>query len=109
MPYINTNSGKRMITRKQVLEGMRKFDEMVKKHGGRRTGTGWFVEEGGQRYPPKWVVSLATGVPRNEFGGGEGIHRPLKELGFKIGEVDVDDGPINEQVRPPSSLQSLSV
>ena len=90
MPYFRTDSGKQIeITREQVLEGMRKFDEMAEKDDDlSRTGTIWFVENDGKRYPPKWVLSLATGVPRNEFGGGENSNRPLRELQFHVDRVE---------------------
>jgi hypothetical protein len=97
MPRFRMDSGKQIeITREQVLEGMRKFDEMAEKDDElSRTGTIWFVENDGKHYPPKWVVSLATGVERKSFAGGDNIHKPLKELGFTIRRVD---GPIDEEV-----------
>jgi hypothetical protein len=91
-------SGERAVTRDQMLEGMKKFD-LGYRGKAPETGRGWFIEENGKRYPPKLVVSLATGVPRREFFSGERLNKTLRGLGFDIREVDDDitDGPKVEQ------------
>ncbi len=71
-------SGERTVTRDQILEGMRKFDQDYRPHGARDTGLHWFVQDNGERYPPKRVLSLATNVPVNEFGGGEPVAKILR-------------------------------
>jgi hypothetical protein len=83
-------SGERTVTRDQILEGMRKFDQ---DHRGRErdTGLNWFVHENGQRYPPKRVLSLATGVPVHEFGGGKPTNDIFDNLGFEVLPVPTDD------------------
>jgi hypothetical protein len=83
-------SGERTVTRDQILEGMAKFDQ---DHRGkeRDTGLNWFVHENGQRYPPKRVLSLATGVPVHEFGGGKPTDDIFDDLGFEVLPVPKDD------------------
>jgi hypothetical protein len=68
MPYFRTDSGEHIeITKAQVLEGMRKFDEIAVPEELSRTGLQLFVEHAGKQYPPKWVVSLATGVVKKRI------------------------------------------
>jgi hypothetical protein len=94
------DSGKQIdITKEQVLEGMRKFDEMAEKDDDlSRTGKIWFVENDGKRYPPKWVIALAAGVERKDFGGGDNANKPLKELGFTVGRIHEPNEEPEEQV-----------
>jgi RecB family endonuclease NucS len=100
MPHFTTTSGKRIeITREQVLEGMKTFDEMAEKDDDlSRAGRIYFVENDGRRYPPKWVVSLASSVERKEFNGGDNVNRPLSELKFTIGKIDEPNEKQDEQV-----------
>jgi hypothetical protein len=82
-------SGKRTVTRDQILEGMKKFDQDYRGQPGvKDSGLGYFVQENGKRYSPKWVLSLATGVPRNEFNGGDQTNEVLLALGFDIRDVE---------------------
>ena len=105
-----TRSGKQVeITREQTLEGMRKFDETADEET-LRTGTKFYVENDGKRYPPKWVISLATGVQRNEFFGGlQGATKYLSDLGFETGVVEhrAGDPPstdVPEDVEDPNAF-----
>ncbi len=94
-------SGERKVTRSQILEGMKKFDRDYRGQPGvKDIGQQWFIQENGQRYPPKWALSLATGVPRNEFQGGEPTNKILRALGFDLRDVDdeITDEPKVEQV-----------
>lgn len=63
---------------------MRKFDQRyrgkVKESGSRYA----VFDRTGNPYPPKWIVSLATQVPRNRFSGGTRINGILSELGFHV-------------------------
>lgn len=50
----------------------------------------YVLEHNGKRYPPKYIVSLATGLSRQKFGGGRnsGYANPyLEKLGFKIVQI----------------------
>src|SRR5207244_882162 len=38
----------------------------------------------GKRYPPKEIISRATGIGKNEFNGGDESNSYLKALGFEI-------------------------
>jgi len=45
------------------------------------------IEVDGQHYPPKKIISLATGVPVSEFSGGGPSNRYLKTRGFNVVEI----------------------
>jgi hypothetical protein len=75
---------------------MKKFDQDYRgKAGVKDSGRGWFVQENGKRYPPKLVLSLATGVPRSEFFGGQPTNNIFLALNFDVRELDdeIVDGP----------------
>lgn len=75
--------GERKVTRDQILQAMAEFDrkDLREKIGDNRKG--WFIEENGIRYEPKWVMKLATGIALIKF-----THKQAKEtlsnLGFKL-------------------------
>jgi Endonuclease NucS len=80
--------GERTVTRDQILEAIAKFDQAYR---GKKADTqqGWFVQENGKRYPPKWLLRLTTGALLGEFRGTE-ARKTLGALGFDLGEVDDD-------------------
>ena len=54
----------------------------------------WSLEEGQKRYPPKKIVSIATGKPVGDFSGGPETNNYLTERGFTVGrlrELKLDD------------------
>lgn len=49
----------------------------------------------GFRYPPKKIISMATGVPVNKFSGGRQSNEYLKKRGFEIVVIDhAKSGPL---------------
>ena len=42
------------------------------------------IAQEGKRYPPKKIISLATGMPVNSFSGGHQSNSYLKGLGFEV-------------------------
>lgn len=44
----------------------------------------WALEDSGRLYPPKKIVSLATGRPVSTFSGGQMTNSYLDDLGFKV-------------------------
>jgi hypothetical protein len=106
----SAKSGKRTeLTRDSVLEGIRKFDQIREKDPDEtpETGTKFFVEQDGKRYPPKWVIELATGIPRTEFAGGEQVNKPLRALGFLVKTVEPQDpdGKVADAVQTTFTLE----
>jgi methionine salvage enolase-phosphatase E1 len=45
----------------------------------------------GKRYPPKEIISLATGIAKNEFNGGNESNEYLKTFGFEIESMHEPD------------------
>ncbi|MCQ9425022.1 HNH endonuclease [Pseudomonas sp. LJDD11] len=43
-------------------------------------------------YPPKKIVSLATGVPEDQFVGGHSVRKYLQKRGFTIAELPPNEG-----------------
>src|SRR5882672_5070131 len=74
--------GKR-ITVGKIVEAIGKFDRNIdneKSHGG-KTFAVWYQAKS---YPPKKILSLATGLRVNSFSGGEETHRVFRHLGFRV-------------------------
>src|ERR1700675_1281206 len=72
------------LTTSAVQAAMKSFDRV---HRGKETDTGTkyaVFDAAGKPYPPKWVISLSTGIPRNHFSGGTRINRALSDLGFQV-------------------------
>ena len=44
----------------------------------------YMVEISGQVYPPKKILSIASGLPVSGFSGGSAINNGLAKLGFAI-------------------------
>ena len=83
------------VSSNKILEALNAFD---KKHRNTPQFTGWenyerqkyAISYEGKLYPPKVIISLATGVPRSDFSGGWESNSYLSKLGFKI--IKLSDG-----------------
>jgi len=82
-------TGERTVTSPQILQAMEKFDDRIRDRVPVKKG-GWFVLENGRRYPPKWLLRLATDVPMRAFKGSE-ARKTLNELGFVPREIEIED------------------
>ena len=47
----------------------------------------WVLVVGDKRYPPKKIISMATGAPVSSFSGGPESNDYLEELGFKVSRL----------------------
>ncbi len=107
-----TQSGEHIVTRKQLLAAMNEFDLRYRATE-QDAGTIYAVEEGGKRYPPKRILELATGVPREKFYGGEPSNNVFHSLGFLISKVHPEMGWITpeeialEQARLKSPIPNI--
>ncbi len=94
---IKLKAGERALTRDQILQAIEEFDENRRGKVPETQG-GWFVLENNQRYPPKWLIKLATGdLLLGAFKGGE-ARKALHALGFDLREVNepVDEDETND-------------
>lgn len=79
------NAGERTVARDQILNAMAEFDEKKLRDRPRigNSRKGWSVEENGQRYNPKWILKLATGIGLVKFAHKQ-ARETLSALGFKL-------------------------
>ncbi|WP_340134747.1 HNH endonuclease [Pseudomonas sp. LF-5] len=88
------------VSKERVSEAMLEFDQKFRgKPEWQRWETNqahrYAVLEGGQRYPAKKVVSLATGIAVGEFSGGHPTNSYLKKRGFTVVELPCgEDKPV---------------
>src|SRR4051794_14672903 len=93
------------VTRDQILQAMITFDKDFRgREGVPDTGQGWFILEKEKKYPPKWIMSLAVGVPRGQFKGGGPTNKPLRDLGFDVQEVEED---IEDESKIERSIEAI--
>ena len=80
------------VSKERIDEAMLEFD---RKYRSRREWLGWennqahryAVHEGGELYPAKKIVSLATGIAVGEFSGGHPTNSYLEKRGFTVVEL----------------------
>jgi 5-methylcytosine-specific restriction protein B len=95
------------VTRDDIIEAMALFDDEQRGQG---RYDGWksdgrfkyAIEYGGKLYPPKQIISLAAGIERQMFSGGEEANSFLDKLGFTV-------SPLRESSSQPlrTSLQFI--
>ena len=76
-------------TREELIGAMRRFDEERAsdkwRNWERDRNYDYAVVHDGRRYPPKRIISLATGAPENTFSGGvSGANRYLERRDFVV-------------------------
>jgi hypothetical protein len=77
------------VSSNDVLNALEAFDKQYPSSDGFEN---WFDSEnhkfalkhGDKLYPPKFILSQITGVPRNEFSGGQQTNSVFRDLGFDI-------------------------
>ena len=77
------------VPREAILTAMENFDADVRATGGwshwqRNAAHKHALRHADVLYPPKKIVSLATGVPVSSFSGGPGTNDYLRALGFEV-------------------------
>ena len=88
-----------IVGRPEVLAALYRFDQQFRDSP---AWTGWRLNsaqlfalvEAGKRYPPKEIISLATGVPIGSFPGGHQSNTYLTRLGFEIDRMEHQDSPL---------------
>ncbi|MEO0236189.1 MAG: hypothetical protein ABIM02_05645 [candidate division WOR-3 bacterium] len=70
-----------VISREDILKASK--DPRIQYFGFRD----WCVEIEGKQYPVKGLISLATGIPTNEFGSAQ-VRPLLKKLGFEVKKIN---------------------
>ena len=76
-------------SREKIIEVLNKFDSELRnlpewQDWDQVHTQKWAIEYEGKLYPPKKIISLATGAPVGSFSGGPNSNNYLTERGFKI-------------------------
>lgn len=85
------------VSKERIDKALLEFD---RKFRSKREWQGWennlahryAVHEGGELYPAKKIVSLATGIAVGDFSGGHPTNRYLEKRGFTIVELPRGEG-----------------
>ena len=85
------------VSKERIVKALQEFD---RKFRSKHEWQGWennlahryAVHEGGELYPAKKIVSLATGIAVREFSGGHPTNSYLKRRGFTIVELPRGQG-----------------
>lgn len=85
-----------VVTKGEIAEALKTFDRQYRNS---LEFIGW-ENRGTQRYalvfksklyPPKMIISLAAGIKRSEFSGGEQSNSYLRKFGFTVVDMHKDD------------------
>ena len=77
------------VTRQEILNAMTDFDAQYPDTNAydrwldKDTYT-YAVHHSGKRYPCKFILSQASGIPTTEFSGGEQTNRVFRNLDFHV-------------------------
>ncbi|WP_052808414.1 MrcB family domain-containing protein [Methyloterricola oryzae] len=77
------------VTRDKILKAIQEFDSNLLPTDEWRTWENnpsqvWALAHDGKRYPPKKIISIATGLSVREFSGGPESNNYLNALGFDV-------------------------
>ena len=78
-----------IVTRQKILDALHEF---ASQHPNPETYDDWLqkgtykyaVRYDGRMYPPKHIMSMATGISTTDFNGGEQTNRVFRQLGFDV-------------------------
>lgn len=87
----------RAVSKERISKAILEFDQKFRM---KRDWQGWennqahryAVREGGELYPTKKIVSLATGIPVGDFSGGHPTNSYLEKRGFTVVELPREKG-----------------
>ena len=84
------------VTQGKIKEALEIFDRKYRNSpefiGWENRGTQRYaIVEGGRLYPPKMIISLASGMKRSDFSGGYQSNSYLSKLGFVLADMHKDD------------------
>jgi hypothetical protein len=78
------------VMREEILAAMRAFDAefpdtALYERWLEKESYKYAVTYAGRLYPPKRILSLATGIPTSQFSGGDQTNSVFLALGFEVG------------------------
>ncbi len=79
------------VTREAILGAMRAFDAQypdsaLYERWLEKENYKYAVTYAGRLYPPKRILSLATGISSTQFSGGDRTNNIFRALGFEVGD-----------------------
>ena len=95
------------VSREDIIKAIHKFDQSYRntpemqdweKKGSQK----YAVLYENEKYPPKYLINIATGMPRSSFSGGEQSNKYLANRGFEIIKLNNDGGP-----KPPTKTDHI--
>jgi len=77
------------VSREEIMKAMQKFDQNYRntsemKDWEQKGSQKYAILHNNKKYPPKRIISMATGLSRNKFSGGEQSNNYLRKKGFEI-------------------------
>jgi hypothetical protein len=81
-----------MFDREHRTNGRWRSFEINQKHR-------YAIEHNGERYPVKKILSLATGLPVDNFSGGSAANKRIQGLGFRIVKMRADEQQSDATIR----------
>lgn len=77
------------ITKQQVEDALREFasqypDPESYENWLQKDTYKYAISFEGRKYPPKHILSVVTGIPTTNFGGGDQTNRVFRDLDFKV-------------------------
>lgn len=76
------------VSEQDILRAMQIFDQERRHFFPQNRWRTYAVLHDGERYPPKEILSIASGVPVNDFVGGHSTNRCFQNLGFQVSSKD---------------------
>jgi len=77
------------VTKEAIEQALEKFDSALRESNEwagweSNKAQSWVLEHNGRRYPPKKIISVATGMPVGRFSGGPESNDYLAARGFNV-------------------------
>jgi hypothetical protein len=77
------------IDRERIIEAIEEFDKTLRdtrewQGWQNNRAQKWAIDYEGRNYPPKKIISMATGQPVNGFSAGIESNEYLKQRGFEL-------------------------
>ena len=86
---MRTKFKSKTVTRKAILDAIHEFDRQYPNSSTyddwlRKRSYIYAVLYDNRMYPPKQILSMATGISTTDFNGGEQTNRVFHQLGFEV-------------------------
>lgn len=99
------------VNRDIILEAMNRFDQELRDtpewQGWEDRGAQKYaILHEGKHYPPKQIISMATGVFRSQFSGGQQSNSYLERRGFQIITLEAEEDQEEQEAANPQEVMA---